>query len=164
MTAPETDSRWLSDTEMATWLELMSMLVRLPAALDTQLRRDAGITHFEYTVLATLSEAEGAEMAMSELAFLAEGSLSRLSHCVKRLEAAGWVRRSPHPTNGRVTLAALTDEGRTKVEATAPGHVAAVRHHVFTPLTSRQVDELRRIAHRISATIPPEIAPTPTLS
>lgn len=157
-----TQAQWLSDDEMSAWVALVTMLVRLPAVLDTQLRRDAGITHFEYTVLAALSEADGQQLPMSELAGLADGSLSRLSHCVKRLEAAGWVERSPHPTLGRVTLAALTPAGRAKVVATAPGHVAAVRDHVVEPLTQRQLGELRTIARRINATIPADVASPPS--
>lgn len=161
MEHPDAEPQWLTQTEMGTWLELMAMLIRLPATLDAQLRREAGITHFEYVVLAALSEADGHQLPMNELAFLADGSLSRLSHCVKRLERAGWVRRTPHPTNGRITIAALTAAGRTKVEATAPGHVSAVRRHVFTPLTNRQVTELGKIARRISTTIPSDTAPSP---
>jgi DNA-binding MarR family transcriptional regulator len=156
----DTEPRWLTEREMSAWLALTTLLIRLPAVLDAQLRRDAGISHFEYTVLAALSEADDHELEMSRLAFLADGSLSRLSHCVKRLEGAGWVRRVPHPTNGRITIATLTGAGREKVEATAPGHVSAVREHVFAPLSERQVSELGRIAQRINATIPPDIAPT----
>ena len=50
------DPRWLTPEEQATWRALTSLLVRLPAALDAQLRRDAGITHFDYQVLSQLSE------------------------------------------------------------------------------------------------------------
>ena len=49
------EPRWLSAEERQTWLALTSVLIRLPAALDAQLRRDAGISHFEYQVLAELS-------------------------------------------------------------------------------------------------------------
>ena len=59
-----------------------------------QLRRDAGIGHFEYQVLALLSEAPGRTLRMSELATLAEGSLPRLSQVAARLEQRGWVRRT----------------------------------------------------------------------
>jgi DNA-binding MarR family transcriptional regulator len=34
---------------------------------------------------------------MSDVALLANGSLSRLSHVVNRLEKQSWVRRSPDP-------------------------------------------------------------------
>ena len=38
------DARWLSSTENLTWLRLSEVMIRLPAALDAQLTRDAGIS------------------------------------------------------------------------------------------------------------------------
>ena len=87
------EPRWLDAEESQAWRALASTLVRLPAALDAQLRRDAGLSHFEYQVLALLSEAPGRTLRMSELATLAEGSLPRLSQVAARLEQRGWVRR-----------------------------------------------------------------------
>jgi hypothetical protein len=56
MDAPQ-EPRWLDAEESQAWRALAKTLERLPAALDAQLRRDAGISHFEYQVLALLSEA-----------------------------------------------------------------------------------------------------------
>jgi hypothetical protein len=56
MSAPPEEPRWLNEDELETWFALVSVLTRLPAALDRQLQRDAGISHFEYQVLAVLSE------------------------------------------------------------------------------------------------------------
>ena len=129
------EPRWLNDEERRAWLTLGSLLVQLGPALDAQLRRDAGMTHFEYTVMSVLSEAADRTRRMSELAALADGSLSRLSQVVARLEKKGWVHRSPDPTDGRYTLATLTDAGWQKVVETAPGHVEEVRRVVLDALT-----------------------------
>jgi DNA-binding MarR family transcriptional regulator len=152
MDAPQ-ESRWLDAEERHTWRALAGTLVRLPAALDAQLRRDAGISHFEYQVLALLSEAPGRTLRMSELATMAEGSLSRLSQVVARLEQRDWMRRTPDPADGRYTLAILTDQGLAKVTATAPGHVEEVRRLVFDPLTKAQSRQLREIGRRIMRVI-----------
>ncbi|MEW1635402.1 MarR family transcriptional regulator [Streptomyces sp. NPDC093801] len=149
------EPRWLNAEEKQTWLSLAAMVINLSNALDTQLQRDAGISHFEYQVLATLSEATERTLRMSELALLANGSLSRLSHVVKRLEKQGWVHRTPDPDNGRYTLALLTEAGRDKVAATAPGHVEEVRRLVLDPLTQTQQRTLRTIGHRINQAIDP---------
>jgi DNA-binding MarR family transcriptional regulator len=143
------DPRWLDDDEQLTWMALASTLIRLPAALDAQLRRDAGISHFEYQLLAGLSMAPERTLRMSVLADFADGSLPRLSQATGRLEKRGWLRRAPDPTDGRYTLAILTDEGWDKVAATAPGHVAEVRALVFDPLTRTQQKQLREITRRI---------------
>ena len=97
MTAME----WLTDEEQAAWRPFVGLLFRFPALLDAQLQKDAGISHFEYMVLSSLSEAPDRALRMSQLAAMASGSVSRLSHVVSRLEAKGWVRREPSPGDGR---------------------------------------------------------------
>jgi DNA-binding MarR family transcriptional regulator len=150
------EPRWLTSEERAAWMTLMGVFMRLPTALDAQLLRDAGISHFEYGILAGLSETPDRTLRMSTLAVLAEGSLARLSQAVGRLEKRGWVRRSPDPTDGRYTLATLTDEGWDKIVASAPGHVANVRTLVFDALTKAQVRQLQEIGRRILAATDPE--------
>src|SRR3954454_23244578 len=97
------EPRWLDDEEMGAWLALNGVILLLPAALDSQMQRDNGITMFEYLVLAMLSEAPGRTLQLKRLARVTNGSLSRLSHVVTRLEARDWVRREPMADNGRVT-------------------------------------------------------------
>ena len=150
MTAEPT---WLDDDEQRAWRALVAVLLRLPVALERQLERDADLTHFEYFVLALLSEAEARTLRLSHLAAQADASLSRLSHVVTRLERRGLVRRVPCTEERRATNAVLTDDGLALVVATAPGHVAEVRRRVFDGLTARDVDDLARIADRIAARV-----------
>ena len=150
------EPRWLSADERQAWMTLVGVIMRLQPALDAQLRRDTGLSYFEYQVLAGLSEAPERTLRMSELAVLAEGSLSRLSMVVSRLEKQGWVRRSPDPDDGRYTLAVLTDKGWDKVVASAPGHVEEARRLVIDPLTKAQVQQLTNIGQRILRCIDPE--------
>ena len=145
--------RWLTPEEQQTWRALTSLLVRLPAALDAQLRRDAGITHFDYQVLSQLSEQPERRLRLRELAARADSSLQRLSQVVTRLEAKGWVERLPDPADGRTTLAVLTDAGFEKVVATAPGHAAEVLDLAIDPLDPEQLRRMREIAERIVGTI-----------
>jgi DNA-binding MarR family transcriptional regulator len=155
MAGMESETRWLDRDEQETWMALAGVLMRLPGALDAQLQRDAGVTHFEYLVMSGLSMVPERTMRMSELAVVAEGSLPRLSQVVSRLEKRGWVRRTPDPADGRYTLAVLTDEGWDKVVATAPGHVEAVRQFVFDPLTKAQQRQLGEIGRRIMRVVAP---------
>jgi DNA-binding MarR family transcriptional regulator len=155
------EPRWLDAEESQAWRALAKTLVRLPAALDAQLRRDAGISHFEYGVLALLSEAPGRTLRMSELAMGAGSSLPRLSQVVARLEQRGWVSRAPDPADGRYTLAALTAQGQAKVTQAAPSHVQEVRRLVFDPLTKTQSRQLREIGRRITRAIDPDDQPVP---
>ena len=142
---------WLSDAEQGAWRPFVALLLRLPAALDAQLQRDAGITNFDYLVLSGLSESPNRTLRMSELAAIANSSLSRLSHVVSRLEARNWVRREPCPGDGRFINAVLTDEGWQKVLATAPGHVTAVRELLLAPLTDEEFKQLGAISAKVLA-------------
>jgi DNA-binding MarR family transcriptional regulator len=83
---------------------------------------------------------------MSELALLANGSQSRLSHLITRLENRGWVRRERVGDDGRGYAAVLTDEGYEKVVAAAPGHVAEVRRLLFDRLSPEQIRALGEIS------------------
>jgi DNA-binding MarR family transcriptional regulator len=147
------DAQWLDGDERSTWLALAGVMVKLPAALDAQLQRDAGLSFFEYMVLAMLSERPARTMRMSELAALTHASPSRLSHVASRLEKQKYLRREPCPHDGRATNAVLTNAGMDKVVAAAPGHVAAVRAHVFDALTVSQRAQLRSIGTRILSQI-----------
>ena len=149
MTTPGREPRWLDEDDRNAWAPFAKMLWWLPAAIDDQLQRDSGLSHFEYGILAALSAAKGATLRMSELAIYANGSLSRLSRAVARLEGRGWATRKPDPTDGRYTLAMLTDNGRDVLVEAAPGHVEAVNRLVFDVLTRAQARQLGIIAGRI---------------
>jgi DNA-binding MarR family transcriptional regulator len=151
----ENEPRWLDQGEQAAWLALVGMMIRLPGALDAQLQRDNSLTLFEYFVLSSLSMAEERTTRMSELAYLVNGSQSRLSNVVKRLEERGLVRREPSPENGRHINAILTDDGFEVVRQAAPGHVAAVRHFVFDALAPGQAEQLHQIGDRVVERIDP---------
>jgi DNA-binding MarR family transcriptional regulator len=145
------ETRWLSDEEQRAWRKLVAVLMRLPGALEAQLQRDAGVTHFEYWVIALLSEAPERALRLSTLAAQANASLSRLSHVVTRLEKRGWVVRRPAADGSRAMLAVLTDDGYDKVVASAPGHVQAVQSLVFAGLSADQVGELDRTCSTLLA-------------
>jgi DNA-binding MarR family transcriptional regulator len=153
------ETQWLTGDEQQAWFAVAGVVSWLPDALDAQLQRDAGISHFEYSVMAMLSMSPERTMRMSEVGALANGALSRLSRTVDRLEKRGWVARRPDPQDGRSTLAVLTDAGWDKVVATAPGHVAEVRRLVFDPLTRTQVRQLHEIATRIRRVVHPDGCP-----
>lgn len=149
-------TRWLDDEELDAWIRFIAVVELLPGVLDTQLRRDSGLSHFEYLVLAMLSEADDRVLRMTALAARTNATLARLSHVVSRLEARGLVERSACPQDGRATNARLTDAGWAAVEAAAPGHVETVRATVIDALTRRQVHQLGEIAGEILTRLDPD--------
>ena len=149
------EPRWLDADERAAWLSLAGVVTLLPAALDAQLQRDADLNHFEYLVLAGLSETPDHSRRMSDLAGFANGSLSRLSHVARRLEDQGFLVRQACAEDRRATNAVLTDAGYAKVVDTAPGHVTAVRRLVMDALDPEQLEQLRSIGDRILGRVNP---------
>lgn len=158
----EQGTRWLSPEQLGEWKSLMGLLMIVPASLDAQLKQDAGLNLFEYHILVELAEAPERTRVMSELAGQTRGSLSRLSHAVSRLEAAGWVTRRSCGGAGRRTEAILTAAGWRKLQQAAPGHVREARRLVIDALTAEQLEDLGEAARCILAVANPEIGATLT--
>ena len=143
------EPRWLNAEEQRTWLAFLATTQLLDEALDRQLQRDAGMPHAYYRILVALSSAPNRTMRMSDLAALSQASQSRLSHAVNRLEDNGWVYREKDANDKRVTHATLTDDGFEVLKNAAPGHVEAVRQHLFDLLRPEQIKQLRDICESV---------------
>ena len=115
------------------------------------------MSHFEFEVMVALSRQPGRSLQLKDLAVIANGSLSRLSHVISRLEGRGWVRRRSG-TRGRATHAELTDDGYRKLMATGPIHLREVRRLVFDVLTPEEVKALKQVTGRINAGLLDETA------
>jgi DNA-binding MarR family transcriptional regulator len=150
-----TDDRWLTAEQLSAWKKLIAIVELLPGVLESQLRRDASLSHFEYFTMAMLSEAPERTLRMTSLASLTNSTLARLSHVVSRLQERGFVHREPCAEDRRATNATLTSNGWAKVVATAPGHVATVHQSVIDPLTTTDVADLDRIMGRILGGLDP---------
>jgi DNA-binding MarR family transcriptional regulator len=150
------ETQWLDEAEREAWLRLIAVVELLPGVLDAQLRASAGLSHFEYFVLAMLSEAPERTLRMTALAQRTSATLPRLSHVVRRLEERGLVERFPCPEDGRATNARLTGAGWDAVVGAAPGHVSAVRRSVVDPLTREQVTQLRDIGDALLTRLDPD--------
>lgn len=143
------DPRWLDAAEQQAWRAWLYSWMLLDDRLDRELTRQTGISHAYYEILVQLSETEGRQLRMSELAERCLSSRSRLSHAVSRLEERGWVRRQVCAEDGRGQLAVLTDEGFAALEGAAPVHVESVRTHLFDQLSPEQVAAMRDIGETL---------------
>jgi DNA-binding MarR family transcriptional regulator len=149
-----TPPRWLNPTEMAAWRRYIVASRRLLEALDSDLAGHE-LSMPDYEILAQLSDAPDRRMRMSELADVAMLSRSRLSHRMKVMEKAGWVRREACPIDKRGFFAVMTPKGWKAIEAAAPDHVNSVRQRfvdllnkedqiILAEIFSRVGDELRK--------------------
>lgn len=157
----ESEPRWLNDSERQAWMRLVGLTIVLPNAIESQLKRDAGLSFFEYHVLAMLSDAENHTRLLSDLALWTNSSLSRLSHVVTRLEKQGWVRREQCTDDRRATNAVLTEAGFEHLKQHAPTHVEEVRNLVFDQLTEEEALTLGRIIAKITGSRTSKLSSVP---
>jgi DNA-binding MarR family transcriptional regulator len=150
------DTPWLSREQLRAWMKLVAVMELLPAALDQQLQRDADLTHFDYMVIAMLSETEGRTLRMSALASATNASLPRLSHVVSRLEKRGLVSRCTSSEDRRATDVRLTDAGQALIVDAAPDHVRTARRFVIDALDDTQVAALDDITRALLTRLDPE--------
>jgi DNA-binding MarR family transcriptional regulator len=86
---------------------------------------------------------------MSELADVAMLSRSRLSHRMKVMEKAGWVRREACPVDKRGFFAVMTPKGWKAIVAAAPDHVESVRGRFVDHLSKEDQKVLVEIFSRV---------------
>ena len=129
-------------------------LVEAYSALGQQLGRSleqrCGISHAWFEVLLRISRADGAQISMGALAqqvALTSGGITRL---LDRMITAGLVQRVPCPTDRRVYFAALTTDGRAKLDEAAKVHAANLQQ-VFAGFSARDLHALDALLDRLRA-------------
>jgi DNA-binding MarR family transcriptional regulator len=137
---------WLDDDQQRAWRQVVGLFMTLPSAIDSDLQRNAGLSLYEYLVLAALSEAPDGTLQMSDLAHRANSSLSRLSHVISRLQKRGWVTKWPCENDRRASTVMLTSTGEKKIRSAAPGHAHLVQELVVEPLSPVQLQQLGEAA------------------
>jgi DNA-binding MarR family transcriptional regulator len=147
-----TTPRWLNAAEMKAWRRYIIASRRLLEALDLDLASHE-LSMADYEVLAQLSDAPDRKMRMSELAEVAMLSRSRLSHRIKVMEKAGWVKREACPEDKRGFFAVMTGKGWKAIVGAAPDHVESVRTRFVDHLTKDDQRVLSEIFERVTQSL-----------
>jgi DNA-binding MarR family transcriptional regulator len=151
-----TAPKWLSPNEMVAWRRYIIASRQLLAALDADLK-EHDLTLPDYEILALLSDAPDRQMRMSELAKIALLSRSRLSHRMKVMEKAGWLKREPCPVDKRGYFAVMTSKGWKAIVAAAPDHVESVRARFLDHLSKADQEAIAQIFERIEIPLRKEV-------
>lgn len=133
-------TQWLSEDEQRMWRAYLDSSRLLMRVLDRRMAADSGINLSDFEILALLSEAPQQRMRMNELADITVTTRSGVTRAVKRLTDAGWVQQVKCDEDKRGLYAELTETGTAKLLGAAPGHVEAVRTHLFDLLSLREVE------------------------
>lgn len=108
------------------WDEVADGMAALTAVMRTQqlllarcdqVLADFDLTFARYELLALLSFTRHGELPLGKAGARLQVHPASVTNAVNRLADAGLVERLPHPTDGRGTLAGITDEGRRVVAA-----------------------------------------------
>jgi len=145
--------RWLDPGEMRAWRAFIDGSQRLLEVLNRELSDAHGLSLADYRILVLLSEANSRAMRMSDLADGIVASRSRLTHQIRRLEAAGIVTRQECVDDKRGVLAILTAEGRRRLEAAAPTHLEGVRKHLIDQLGAAEQRTVTEVFERADAAL-----------
>lgn len=144
--------KWLNSTEMRVWRGYIVSSRRLLEALDIDLA-DHDLSMADYEILAQLSDAPERRMRMSELADVAMLSRSRLSHRMKVMETAGWIKRESCPSDKRGSFAVMTAKGWKAIVAAAPDHVESVRQRFIDHLSKADQVVLASIFEKVGSAL-----------
>ena len=110
---------WAEAAEgMAAVTSVMRAHQILQARVDDVLR-PFGLTFARYELLMLLHFTRQGALPVTKASERLQVHPTSVTNAVDRLAAAGLVRRTPHPTDGRATLVEITEEGRrTALDAT----------------------------------------------
>jgi DNA-binding MarR family transcriptional regulator len=131
------------------WTRLLRGHAASRRSFDAHLQGDHGLTVNDYEALLLLSHAEGARMRRVDLAEGLQLTASGVTRLLSGLERNGLVERATCSADRRVTYAALTAEGRRKLEAASCSHIAAIRALFEERYTCEELSTLTELLSRL---------------
>lgn len=133
---------WAAPDAMAAVTAITRVHQVLMRRIDAALR-PFDLTFARYEVLVLLTFSRSGSLPLGKIGERLQVSPASVTNAVDRLETSGFVTREPHPSDGRATLASLTDAGRDVVER-ATAALAADRFgaHGLDDAAARQLFDL----------------------
>jgi DNA-binding MarR family transcriptional regulator len=143
-------TRWLDEDQQRSWRALLMGMTLLLDRLDDDLQRACDVSLVEYEILVRLSEREGRQMRMAQLADALAHSRSRVTHTIARMERAGLVVRGSSPEDGRGVIATMTAPGYELLVRMADVHVNGVRDHLVDLVSPEDFAAVGRVMNAVS--------------
>jgi len=126
------------DSGVAAWAALLRTHAAVVRALERELEQTQNMPLAWYDVLLELNSAPDRRLRMAELGERAVLSRSRVSRIVDELARAGLAAREPDPNDRRGSWAVITDAGRARLRAAAPGYLDGIARHFADHLTAQE--------------------------
>jgi DNA-binding MarR family transcriptional regulator len=140
------DERWPGGGAMAAATSIMRAQQIVLARVDEALRPFA-LTFARYEALVLLSFSRRGSLPLGKMGERLMIHPTSVTNIADRLEVQGFIRRVPHPTDRRTTLAEITEEGRAVVEEATK----AVTEVAFAMdgLSERELEQLIRLLRKL---------------
>jgi DNA-binding MarR family transcriptional regulator len=140
-----------TEAELDAWRGFLRTYSTIVRELDEDLTRRHGLPISSYDVLVQLDEAPEGQLRMSALADAVLLSRSGLSRLVTRLEGQGLIERVECTADARGSFAAITDDGRRRLNEARVTHRAGVRERFVDRLGEREQRQLAKVWSRLLA-------------
>jgi len=140
------DERWPGGSTMAAATSIMRAQQIVQAAVDAALR-PFGLTFARYEALVLLAFTKRGALPMGKMGERLMIHPTSVTNIVDRLEVQGFVRRRPHESDRRTTLAEITDAGRVVMEQ-ATGEVVACAFGLDA-LSDTQLDQVTALVRAV---------------
>jgi DNA-binding MarR family transcriptional regulator len=138
----------LAQIDLVAFLNVMRGATQIISDTDKVLRdNDSELTAKEWDVLAFVSTDGPLRPSQLLRRTALTNSPQTLSSLLNRMEANGFLTRSPHPNDARGVLVTITDKGSQTIDELFP----LLARKVIAPFTSRFTDdEVKTIAELLS--------------
>lgn len=148
----EAERQWVAHGwhEAAPGMAMVTSVMRVQQVIIGHVDRTLrpfGLTFARYEVLMLLLFSRTGALPLGKVGARLQVHPASVTNAVDRLEADGFVRRVPHPSDGRTTLAELTPAGRDLGGRATDALNTAVFESVA--LTRRQIDQLVGLLRRL---------------
>lgn len=132
------------------WSALLRAHAAVVPVLDARMQTERGMPLGWYDVLLELGAAPEGRLRMSDLAERAVLSRTRVSRVVDELVGAGLATKESNLEDRRSTFAVVTDAGRARQRAAAPGYLADIEAHFADGLDDNDLAHLARILEHVA--------------
>ncbi len=130
----------------------------LASILERRMLEHGAVTGQSFEILLRLVRSEDRRLRMSDLAAQTTLTASGLTRAVDRLERGGLVRREACPADRRVSYAALTEDGATRIESALPLHRAHLEEVLGAVLSAEEKRALAQLLRRVRDALNPGAA------
>lgn len=124
------------DPGVAAWAALLRTHAAVVRVLEREMEQAQNMPLAWYDVLLELNAAPDRRLRMQELGERAVLSRSRVSRIVDELARAGLATREQDPHDKRGSWAVISQEGRARLRAAAPGYLDGIARHFADHLTA----------------------------